>query len=396
MNYFEYLFGVNKPEKVAEDVNLSLHDKRYHRNGIGEHTHCKYRVLAESRSEPISNRLHYDMISPQTDFVGAKTYLAEKHNIECYHTHSGAELIENFMFHRANAKVYDTCGTPVSNETYEENVRKFYAVVKDIDDRLGDIPFEGLMFLPFQIRGTIGASSLDLRIGTTHESFISIGDLRNARPPKTVYQHDDERLPYDIIRHEIGHNLATDEVYRAWCAFADSKGNKYNDFISKSVSEYATTVYDEAIAETFSKVTSPDYDGSLSQELERIVAIMLGYDEGPLKMTTDENPKRKRRAEDVNPIYFSSFDFVDMDGDGIQWYDRSKGDYVTFKSYVDKLKFGLKCYKIPEQVVKALASLKERKWSAGDIQKIAMEYYSLGESCEEILKSFASKTEENK
>ncbi len=228
MNYFAYRFGMaNKPQVVVEDVDMNKHNKRYHRNGFGAHTHCKYRKLAESGNEPISGSLHYETIRAQADFAGAKAYLADVHNIECYHTHGGAKLIEKFLFHRANAELFDRCGTPVSEETYEENVRKFYAVVKDIDDRIGRVPFLGLMFLPFQFKGRIGTSSLDLRIGTTHESFISIGNLLNARPPQTVYQHDDERLPYDMIRHEIGHNLATAEVYRAWCAFADTKGDGY-------------------------------------------------------------------------------------------------------------------------------------------------------------------------
>ncbi len=116
---------------------------------------------------------------------------------------------------------------------------------------------------------------------------------------------------------------------------------------------------------------------------------MLGYNEVPVKMATDEEPRETRRAEDVNPVYFSSFDFIDMDGKGIQWFDGVKGEYVSFDSYSEKLRYGLQCYKIPSSVVETLASQKGRAWSSCDIHKIAMAFYSLGESAEEIVKRFS-------
>jgi hypothetical protein len=171
--------------------------------------------------------------------------------------------------------------------------------------------------------------------------------------------------------------------------YRDSFGEGFREHISSVVSEYASTVADEGIAETFSKVTSPDYDGSLPEELEHIVGLMFGVKNlESIKMTTDEMPIKPRTPEGVNPLYFASFDFIDMDGTGIQWYDRAKGRYITFRSYDEKLEYGLQQYKLPKSLIMKLLEGRDRKWTAGDIQDIAMSYYTLGSSEDEIRKDF--------
>ena len=390
MNFYSFMFGKNqKTDKKVEDVDIGIHNQRYHPNGLNENTHCKYRSITHLGQTPVSDALHYDRIKEGIELEGAKQYLWDTNGVECHHIHGGVELMEKFMFHPTNAKVYDTMGTPVSEEVYKENVCKFFAVVKDINTRIGHIPFDSLIFLPFQIKGTHGVSSLDIRVGTTHESFMSIGDLSHVMLSDRVFHHDDERLPYDIIRHEIGHNLATDEVYKAWVAYADSLGDKYKETIAKTVSEYATSAEDEAIAEAFSIVTSPDYAGTLPKEIEHIVSLMFGVKGLENQMTMDERPHEGRKPDGINPLYFASFDFIDMDGEGIQWYDRAKGKYVSFKSYAEKIQYGLECYKIPAALIEALLNIPDKKWDAGDIQSIAMAYYTLGKSPDEIIKEFS-------
>ena len=62
---------------------------------------------------------------------------------------------------------------------------------------------------------------------------------------------------------------------------------------------------------------------------------------------------------------------------------------MSFDSYVAKLKYGLECYKIPSAIIEALIKNPNKKWNAGDIQSIAMAYYTLGETADEIIKKYS-------
>ncbi len=104
------------------------------------------------------------------------------------------------------------------------------------------------------------------------------------------YGHPDSRLPFDVLRHELAHAIGKGEIHKEWKKFiGETYGFPAKGFfkvMKEKVSDYAAVfkpgmktpdIY-EALAETFSMITSHDYKpGTLPRPIEDFVYTrMLG------------------------------------------------------------------------------------------------------------------------
>ena len=153
------------------------------------------------------------------------------------------------------------------------------------------------------------------------------------------------------------------------------------------VVHYATRDEEEAIAEAFAFYTSPDYKkGTFPKCLEDFVEDMIKSSSKPKESTSMDEYRNKSRegVEPIDDIYYVSIDDFKIHPE-ISWFDNKKG-LVRFKTYEEKLRYALACYKVPEKWIERLiAEFPEHKWNGHDIGDIQYRYRETSESLEDLI-----------
>jgi len=97
-----------------------------------------------------------------------------------------------------------------------------------------------------------------------------------------TYGHPDSRLPFDDLRHALAHAIGKGGIHNEWDKFVrGTYGPSVKGFLKvmkEKVSKYASSYIYEALAETFSMITSHDYKpGTLPRPIEDFIYTkMLG------------------------------------------------------------------------------------------------------------------------
>jgi hypothetical protein len=195
-------------------------------------------------------------------------------------------------------------------------------------------------------------------------NYIALGDY---------YTGDRKNLDrYHIVRHEIGHSIATFGVLEAWIGLAKQFGTMgdFLAFAKETISNYASVDIEETIAEAFACYTAPDYKkGSLPKPIEKIVEKMLSGEIPPNRernLAMDEANVQHTR-EGIAPLDASYYPIIDTfileKKDSITWLDNKKG-LMSFDTYEARFRHILDAFKVPPEWTDALCALHpDNKWT---------------------------------
>lgn len=382
----------SESETVVSDIDMAKHNRRYHPHGITENTTCKY--LADANLKEVKS-LKEDLLNPNGDkqLEEALKWLREEMGVECVHVHAPKELaaMDFNPIDLANLMQY---GDPVSKGNFKDATTTFYETVKELKQRFPQFGFDdGTLFIPWNFikSGGAGSSSLDRRwrdeviemlekSGTDiaefgrPESYITIGGVKGIPYSSVMFHHKGKQYPKDIVRHEIGHNLATKEVQERYISILDKLKCKYGyrdarKRIIDTVSYGAVFDEEEGVAEVFSVYTDPEYDGRMSKELESIAELMISAGEkkqkrgGKEMVGTDELKGQENslnaRLKRVANLYFPFSVICPLyapEPDSIAWWDTRNCKYVYFDSEYEAFKYILKWHNIPDEDIRKITS----------------------------------------
>lgn len=394
MNYYDYL----------RQSRTQSHDKRYHPHGVTERTRCKYRgfgAVDPHVGESGDDGKNYEYPSFESADA-ARKWLYETTDIEPFHITYPKQIITEFGFSPLTAAEFTHIGKPVSQEVYDADCLVLASVCKDLLDRYGEISFPPSAFLPYNFWGEKrkyrGLATLDLRRG--FELYLSIGDFQGVS--ESAFGHSASELPFDVARHELGHNLATMDVVARFAEISKEMSSERTGGIENvlrgKIRRESENDPEEEIADIFSLCLSPLYEkGSLPSVLEDFCEGMLRQDFRRIMkgFTMDEKPRKPRSAEALPYAYKISLCYRPPAPKGvISWFDRVAWEYVTFKTYREKMRYAMQKVLIPTELQqKVLDSAPNREWSDFDFWYVLNFYYS-GYDYAEIVDYFKPEKQE--
>lgn len=274
------------------------HIKRYHPHGFKEDSTCKYIdcLVDGEKNAKVAKPHSYADIIKDVSSEDAASWLRDKLDIRCFHCKDESDFKYLGIYDLFGKRNFIDKGVPVSKAVFDKDVKAFYAVCKDLIERYPSIELDVDWFLPWQFYKLAGGkSTLDRRMGV---SYITIGDVEKFPYQPSKYCHDDSRYIYDIIRHEIGHSLSTEEhkkqsnlifdnlisegkctielVRKIEFAISACACYAWDAVVDKWDLKYANELEDikeESYAELFSAFTCPDYKGKFPKEIIQIPEI---------------------------------------------------------------------------------------------------------------------------
>ena len=412
---------------AAEDkaFNMAQHMKQYHPHGFTENSTCKYlpnlnKVLKKSEEVKTSSGKSVPYYSEAFDGISygrAKEWLSDEIGVETVRAES-LESLSMIDFAPADYAIFARDGEPITQEMHERVTKVLYCVCKDLKERFPTFRLAMPLFVPwnFQKVDGGGASSPDRRRSKEFERLcdellISKNDL-NARRREcylslgttdtegwsSPYYHTKENFIFDVMRHEIGHNLATRQVYDEWQALyervtkktaihlgAPEESKSVRDavkgFIAAKLNPAVVDSPDEIIAEIFSIYTSPDYEeGSLPRQMERIAGLMLiQYDGKSIEEMMTMDSKEKEKKVDLPEslvkasVYLTNFDPIPLKpkGDKICWWDKAIGKWRTYDSYTAMAKDAFSKFGIDKPFIEEVVSgLQGIEWDTGLLYEV--------------------------
>ena len=269
------------------DKDLKRHDSRYHGGRFDPALmRCALRDAADKRDRidgqiPVPNGDvgYYDRIKAGTTAEEAERRLQEEFGVEGLTRKAALKRLKD-----ASVKtILAGLTVPVSQKAHEDTIRSVYAVLYDLKTRFPYFMLTegGFKLVPAHIceKNTGGLSTPDTR--KTEEPVMIINS--DINPDEFVlegYGHLDRRLPYDIIRHELGHIMSIQSVIECFWGKERSEIKEigeieYFDIVADKVSQYAQKYrnsQDDRVAEIFSKATSPDYrQGEMPKWFEEFI-----------------------------------------------------------------------------------------------------------------------------
>lgn len=427
---------------AAEDkaVNMAQHMKQYHPHGFTENSTCKYypnlnknkcREKSEGASQTTSTQKGNETEGASLDALKLKLW--NDFGVASIFASSKEDLKQaNFAwFDRVD---FCTRGNPISPSEQRASTEKFYEVCRQIKSRhpkfMLDLPF----FVPWsfdEINGA-GRSSPDRRILRSDQDFcrmhnislelckqrecyISVGDLADIGTGYSPNFHTQETFGEDVIRHEIGHNLATREVMTKWLtvkhkledlALAKAKDpakveSIVTNTIAQQISEGAALNDEETMAEIFSIYTHPQYKkGILAPVLEDIAETMLSqhYEGSHSKQfTLDEQkkgvkeieiPQWWQRALGYNTSIFSTA--ARPQGEkNLMWFDQWDGKWHVFSDHAEMMRYVLDAYGFEQKdIEQILKGIPNARWDAMLLWNIKNDYSWNKESVDKIIEKY--------
>lgn len=361
-----------------DEFDIAKHDKRYHEHGYNEGDSCKYRDSAEGGKMTEASKEYYAKVMNDVSEKDMFAVLPRDFKIHPVYASSADELYSKHGFDYGSALELQEKGEPESIDVFDDNLEAFYSVVVDFKRRYPNLAFFPAKLIAWKFKdGEAWSTVDDRRRGPTR--YIALGN---------IFKSTTASSPYHVIRHELGHNLATDEILGKWkkVRIKFDSLNAYYDAVSK-MSDYAKRIDDEALAEAFAFYTDPLYKkGTLPKAFEDFVEEMIELSANNKELVTMDEANRKREGvEPIDGIYYVICDtFKVYDGPEIRWFDNKKGT-VKFDSYEEKFRYALKVYKVPgEWIDRFIKKFPERQWSDMDIDCIQYDYRETTKSLDEV------------
>ena len=349
-----------------DEVDMRLHDKRYHPHGYKEGDTCKYRdgSLDIKKDTPVAIE-HYNSIGEDISLEKTEEWLKNNVVSGIVYATSDDELAKG-GFHFLDAMNLADWGKPASQEIHEENIKLFYSVASDLVARFPKIPLMRPILTSWVMNNIeyYRAISTPDKRDENRTNYIALGDY---------YTGNRKSLDkYHIVRHEIGHSIATFGVLEAWEELANrfQSMEAFLEYARVQISEYAGMDIEETIAESFAIYTAPDYkQGSLPDPVESLVLKMLNgdisrYRERSFAMDAANVKQEREGIEPVDPAYYPIIDTFIPEKEGeIRWLDNKKG-MLTFSSYEERFRHILGVFKVPDEWIDALCRQHpNNKWS---------------------------------
>ena len=363
------------------EFSMQMHDKRYHPHGYKEGDTCRYRDRERTGGVPSkAAKDYYDEVLSSLEDKDALSVLPKRYGIEPVYATTADDLYRKHDFTLGVAMDIEERGAPVSVEVHKQNTDAFLSVVSDLRSRYPGFTLFPSKLISWKLNIGDGQSSVDDR-SRGRTTFIALSD---------IFESTIAPSPYHVIRHEIGHNIATVEVRQRWLDIMEKCGSPegYRDLALK-ISTYAATHEEEAIAEAFAFYTNPGYnEGTLPSVVEEFVQKMISDACKRKERFGMDNAEIKRR-EGVDPIddiyYVSIDDFKVYEGPEIRWRDNKRG-VLKFGSYKDMFEYAMGCYKVSEDWTRRfIAEFPSHKWTANDIDDVQFRYRETTQSLDDIV-----------
>ena len=378
-----------------DEFDISKHDKHYHKHGYNEGDSCKYRDGGEGGKMTEASKEYYAKVMNDVSEKDMFAVLPRDFKIHPVYASSADELYSKHGFNYGTALELQEKGEPESIDVFDDNLEAFYSVVSDFKRRYPNLAFFPAKLIAWKFKdGEAWSTVDDRRRGPTR--YIALGN---------IFKSTTAPSPYHVIRHELGHNLATFDILGKWESTKKKfkSVDAYNSAVQK-MSNYAKGDTDEALAEAFAFYTDPFYKkGTLPEAFEDFVEEMIEFSAKNKELVAMDEAKKKREGvEPIDDIYYVICDtFKVYDGPEIRWFDNKKGT-IKFYSYEEKFRYALKVYKVPDEWIdRFIEEFPQRKWTDADIHSIQYEYRETTESLEDLIafyKKWFGKTEkeENK
>lgn len=353
-----------------DEVDMRLHDKRYHPHGYKEGDTCKYRDGSNGPT-PDSQEVQetYAQIGQGISFDRVQSYLKSEAGVHVIYADDQTSL-ERGGFNGCDALNFMDWGTPVPKAVHEKNVRMFYEVYKNLVSRFPSFSLMHPYLVSWRFKdeeNTRALTTLDKQ-RKVRTNYLALGDnLTEGIAPFN---------PYHIIRHEMAHSITTTEVAEKADNLIRAIGtSQWIKMMESQVSERATINIEEGIAEIFSVYTEPGYKkGTLDERLESFAEYMLNLKEEGVAMDNRISHEREGLAP-LNPVYLVVFDSFEPEPKGvIRWFDNAIRKHVTFDTYEARFRYVLNCFGVPKEWADAFcAQYPNRKWSIIEAQLVIRE-----------------------
>ena len=193
---------------------------------------------------PANCRFHcaqyYDLLKEQVSFEEAIHDLKDKYGIECVRRSNAHKVVPNFFL----KSVLLPHTRDISVSDFQDSVKSLYVVICDLTTRFPNLKFRPFTYVGLEsvIQEEGGMSTDDaIKFGFTVMGFNTKRNYKGLN--RIAYGHYDERLPYDIIRHELGHSLMTAKVYVDCERMIDNGISRMGEYkywkeVSRKISEY--------------------------------------------------------------------------------------------------------------------------------------------------------------
>ena len=436
--------GGTRPLTEDAYVDMAKHMKRYHPHGMTENSTCKYiDQWKQSANEKIENEYTNKTSLQETNkrealsdasYQEAKEWLWDNLRVETLRAPS-VKSLEDIGFSKVDLTLFSTEGKPLSQEAHEYATKIFYQVCKDLKMRFPYFTLPMPIFIPWDFTkiGAKGRASTDRRLSVQdkqiyerlgideksvgRECYLSLGDMKhlNGETPNYKGGGGEEEFAKVIARHEIGHNLATKAVlekwqeYYSWVYDTMRKASSHYDakmltaaYIGKTISPGAIVNQEEAIAELFSRYTSPAYKtGMMPKEIEDIASYMVTQYKGKKMdniITTDSGVKSAKLDTHTIPqwairslSYGTPVDPIPEKpkGMGIGWFDQWDGEWHSFETYEDMLRYVLDAYGFEKKHIDLIVhKIPQVRWTSYVLWEIKGMYAWNDESVEDIVNKY--------
>lgn len=343
--FMKAYLGEDRDGSVTQDVDISKHIKRYHPNGMSEHSSCKY-YIGNRQGENDVRKDYYEQI----DAENAEDGLAKEFGI---HAHLTEDDELDFLGLPSDLVARMRRGRAMTTAEYAKACEMVFRVCKDIKSRFNAFR-PGVDFLFGWVFGgqeAGGRGSLDRR--QSHGYMFLEPSEEMEGTISYHYYHPDARRAYDVIRHELGHSMSSIEVKNRFTELFDEKAKelgveKIAEMLKSKVSigsafflvvgkEQQDREKEEAIAELFSVYTSPWYKkGDLPSWMEEFVEYMIKGESMPTQhemIAEDEMASEEKMPE--QPRLMRGYIYVETpplpdDGKPFPFFDDMKWKWVYF------------------------------------------------------------------
>ena len=274
--------------KTTSDGGMDAnHMRRYHKKGFNPKTDfCKYLNGEDNHKEEskVSARevdtdiKYYTKKFESISYEEAKRYIEEVNGAKVLRAEEfGKNQINQNGFLSDFKSFWESEASVASEEEHQTMCRMAATVLKDLNTRFGYNPRIDF-FVPVRFRESIGGATTPDHINCTLNAILRNAHTISIRETDGNWGHNDERLPFEIIAHEIGHALtdetAIDECIRQIVIPMKNrwKGKSLSEILKQELSPVAETSKYELIADVFARITSPSYKkGEMPEECEDFV-----------------------------------------------------------------------------------------------------------------------------
>lgn len=313
-------FGLDSAPKPSDPGFWQKHCDRYHPEGFKEGSSCKY--LDDVKGNKPQEESTIERIERQEQSI------RNKYGVFCHRPQNDMDL-EYLNLPTYNTKLLKG-GRFFSDVEYEQSLSRFENVMKDLKERFPSLRpgFDFVYFYDTTSSGAAGKGTYDRRSGI---GYIFLGLANEIKKFETYnYNHADDRLMNDVIRHEIGHSLSTNHIRQEFEKFvSDDKIESYGRDrlivdMAKSVSLSAALflvekdenkrnkLKEECIAELFSVYTDPEYDGhNFPLNLGLFVKEMIENPQTPPQIEVLTMDEKESKNKIKRPYYIKDLEFVD-------------------------------------------------------------------------------------